>query len=57
MATQVNPSARSVRTPWWRRLTALISLGSLVIIAGITIAAMLGISALLLLMLLERAAG
>jgi hypothetical protein len=57
MTTQVNPSLRRVRTPWWRRLTALISLGSLVIISGITIAAVLATSAMLLLMFLERAAG
>lgn len=57
LASRRTPSHQRVRTPWWRRLTALISLGSLVIIAGITLAAVAGVSALLLLMILERAAG
>ena len=46
-----------VRTPLWRRLTALVSLGSMVVIVGTLLAALLGISALLLMMILERAAG
>ncbi len=45
-----------VRTPLWRRLTALISLGSLVVIIGVLVAVILGVSALLVLVLLERAA-
>ena len=47
----------SVRTPLWRRLLATISLGSLVIIIGIAVAALTGVAALVVLMLLERAAG
>ncbi len=46
-----------VRTPLWRRLTALISLGSLVVIIGIILAVALGLAFLLSLLLLERAAG
>jgi hypothetical protein len=46
----------SVRTPWWRRLLATVSLGSLVIIIGIAVAALTGVAALVVLMLLERAA-
>lgn len=46
-----------VRTPWWRRLTALISLGSLVVVTGMILAAVAAASVLLLLMFLERAAG
>ncbi len=57
LAGRRKPSHQRVRTPWWRRLTALISLASLVVIAGITLAAVAGASALLLLMFLERAAG
>lgn len=47
----------SVRTPWWRRLLATVSLGSLVVIIGIAVAALTGVAALVVLMLLERAAG
>ncbi|MEZ5376277.1 MAG: hypothetical protein R2733_07140 [Acidimicrobiales bacterium] len=46
-----------VRTPLWRRLTALISLGSLVVIIGVILAVALGLAFLLTLLLLERAAG
>lgn len=46
-----------VRTPLWRRLTALISLGSLVVIIGVIVAVALGVAFLLTLLLLERAAG
>ena len=46
-----------VRTPIWRRLTALLSLGSIVIIMGFALAAILGAGALFALFILERAAG
>lgn len=46
----------STRTPWWRRLLALVSLGSLVVIIGIAVAALAGVAALVILMLLESAA-
>ncbi len=54
---QRKPSIPRVRTPLWRRLTALISLGSLVVIVGIILAVALGLGFLLTLLLLERAAG
>ena len=47
----------STRTPWWRRILATVSLGSLVVIIGIAVAALTGVAALVVLMLLERAAG
>ncbi len=50
-------SVPRVRVPLWRRLTALISLSSLVVIVGVLVAAITGSSILLLLMFLERAAG
>lgn len=46
----------TVRTPIWKRITSLISLGSIVVIVGVSIAALLGILALLLLVVLESAA-
>lgn len=46
-----------VRIPLWRRLTALISLGSLVVILGAALAALLGAGALITLLIIERAAG
>ena len=46
-----------VRVPLWRRLTAVVSLSSLVIIVGVLFAAIAGTSILLALMFLERAAG
>ena len=46
-----------VKTPIWRRLTALVSLGSIVIIMGCALAALLGASAMFVLFVLERAAG
>lgn len=49
-------SVPKVRVPLWRRLTALISLSSLVVIVGVLVAAITGSSLLLLLMFLERAA-
>ena len=49
--------AARVRVPLWRRLTALVSLSSLVIIVGVLVAAITGTSILLLLLFLERAAG
>lgn len=46
---------RDAGTPWWKRVTALFTLGSLVVTAGIVIAAAIGITALLMLFVLERA--
>ncbi|MDH3684117.1 MAG: hypothetical protein OEV40_29710 [Acidimicrobiia bacterium] len=45
----------SARTSLWRRLTALFSLGSLVVLIGVLLAVIIGASALLLLFVLDRA--
>lgn len=57
METTTDPSVQQARTPWWRRLAALVSLGSLVVIIGVALAVTLGVGFLLTLLLLERAAG
>lgn len=44
-----------VRTPLWRRVTALFSLGSIVVMTGIGLAVVIGATALLMLFVLERA--
>ena len=43
------------RTPWWKRITALFSLASLVVVVGVFLAAVIGVTALLMLFILERA--
>ncbi len=43
------------RTPLWRRVTALFTLGSVVITIGIGLAFVIGATALLMLFVLERA--
>ncbi len=48
---------RRVSTPIWKRITSLLSLGSIVIIVGVAIALALGLLALMTLVLLEGAAG
>ena len=48
---------RRVRFPWWRRLLAPFSLGSTVIIVGVTLAAVAIASAMLMLYVLEQAVG
>lgn len=45
------------RTPIWRRATSLVSLGSLVLLVGVAIAAVVGAAALLMFVLLEQAVG
>jgi hypothetical protein len=55
-ATAELPPGR-VRTPLWRRITALISLASLVVIGGFAIAALLGLAAVTLLLVLDAAVG
>lgn len=47
--------SREARTPIWRRVTALFTLGSLVVAIGVGMAAAMAATALLLLFLLERA--
>ncbi|MEM9651632.1 MAG: hypothetical protein AAGA65_06020 [Actinomycetota bacterium] len=52
------PEMRSrwrVRTPLWRRVTALFTLSFMSVVAGLLLAATLGIIALLVLFVLERA--
>ena len=41
--------------PYWRRLTAFFSLGLVVILTGLAIAAVVGLSILLVLFVIERA--
>lgn len=43
------------RIPLWRRITALLSLSSLVVVIGVVMAVAIGTTALLALFLLERA--
>ncbi len=46
-----------VRTPWWRRLTAAVSLGSLIVIMGIGLAIVATGIAIAILYMLEWAVG
>lgn len=46
-----------VRTPWWRRLAALLSLSSLVVIVGFAVAALLGLLVVAMLLVLDAAVG
>lgn len=46
---------RKVRTPIWRRITALFTLGSLVIVSGLVLAAIITLAALMLIFVIERA--
>lgn len=46
---------RDPRTPLWRRVTALFSLGSLVVLIGVLLAAIIGASFLLAFFILDRA--
>jgi hypothetical protein len=48
-------SSLDPRIPLWRRITALLSLGSLVVVVGVVMAAAVGATALLALFVLERA--
>ena len=43
------------RIPIWRRVTALFTLGSLVVVTGVALAAVIAAGALLALFVLERA--
>lgn len=46
---------RGGRTPLWRRVTALFTLSFLSVVAGLVLATVLGLTALMVLFLLERA--
>ncbi len=48
---------RRSRTPLWRRITSVVSLGSLIVIVGVAIAAVVGATALMMFVLLEQAVG
>ena len=48
-------SQDDAHTPLWRRVTALFTLGSLVVIIGAIVAVMIASAALLALFILERA--
>ncbi len=49
------PPASRIRTPLWRRITALFTLSFLSVLGGLALAGILGLAALLLLFVLERA--
>lgn len=56
MIEQADRGTRAdARTPIWRRVTALFSLGSLVVLIGVILAAIIASAALLMLFILERA--
>lgn len=56
MIQQADRGSRAdARTPLWRRVTALFTLGSLVVLTGIALALVIGSAALLMLFVLERA--
>ena len=48
-------STTDAHTPIWRRVTALFSLGALVVLIGVVLAAVIASAALLALFVLERA--
>ena len=56
-ARQTTPQAsgEKARIPFWRRITALFSLSFMVIIGGLALAGLIGLTALMMLFLLERA--
>ncbi len=51
---KATPTTKS-RIPLWRRVTALFTLSFMTILAGVFLAAVLGLTALMILFLLERA--
>ena len=57
MTTSAGLPPGRVRIPLWRRLTALVSLTSLVIILGFAVAALLGLLAVAMLLVLDAAVG
>jgi hypothetical protein len=57
VTTPAGLPAERVRTPWWRRLAALVSLSSLMIIIGFAVAALLGVLAIAALLALDAAVG
>ncbi len=57
MFRQADPAFPDVRTPIWRRITALVSLGSVVVLAGVGLAAVVGMAIIAAVILVERAIG
>ena len=55
MTTELTPGR--VTTPLWRRITSLLSLISLVVIGGFVVAALLGLAAIGMLLMLDAAVG
>lgn len=56
MIQQADRGSRAdARTPLWRRVTAMFTLGSLVVLTGVALALVIGSAALLMLFVLERA--
>ncbi len=55
MSPAAPQSSHSVRTPLWRRITAVFSLGTIVILVGIVLAALVTLTALMMVFLVERA--
>ena len=49
------PDGRRARIPLWRRVTALFTLSFMTILGGLLLAAILGMTALMILFVLERA--
>lgn len=50
-----HPSQDQARIPVWKRVTALFSLGSLIVVIGLILAVAIGIISLMTLLVLERA--
>lgn len=44
-----------VKTPWWRRITALFTLGSVVVVSGLALAVMITLAVLMAVFIVERA--
>ena len=44
-----------IRTPWWRRITAVFTLSSRVVLAGLFLAGMITLTLLMILYILEKA--
>lgn len=55
MAQTHRQPKNDVRTPLWRRITAVFTLSSLVVLSGLFLAGVITLTALMLLFLLERA--
>lgn len=55
MVSAAHQQSDSVRTPLWRRITALFSLGTMVIIGGLILGALITLTALMMVFIVERA--